>query len=104
MNEPRPATISALPCDRRSIVAKLWNTRTGSAELRTVTALVSRMRLVRTAAGAGMTAGAGAGKFSRWGFPMPNTARPNRYPALDCLIRLGEGPEAVSARLGFAIA
>src|ERR1700730_12256094 len=34
----------------RSSVAKFWNTRTGSAELRTVTALVRRMRLVRAAA------------------------------------------------------
>jgi hypothetical protein len=29
------------------MVAKSWNTRTGSSELRTVTALVSRMRFVR---------------------------------------------------------
>src|SRR5262249_14633525 len=52
MNEPRPAMISARPPDRRSSVAKSWKTRTGSSELSTVTALVSRMRLV-PAPGAG---------------------------------------------------
>jgi hypothetical protein len=31
MNEPRPATISALPFESRSSVANSWNTRTGSA-------------------------------------------------------------------------
>ena len=46
MNEPRPAMISARPPDKRSMVAKSWNTRTGSSELSTVTALVSRMRFV----------------------------------------------------------
>ena len=51
MNEPRPTTISARPCDKRSRVANSWNTRTGSAALSTLTALVSRMRLVRAAAG-----------------------------------------------------
>src|SRR2546423_10027974 len=44
MNEPRPATISALPLESRSSVANAWNTRTGSAALRTVTALVRRIR------------------------------------------------------------
>ena len=39
MNEPRPAMISARPPDSRSSVAKSWKTRTGSSELRTVTAL-----------------------------------------------------------------
>ena len=52
MNEPRPAMISARPPESRSSVAKSWNTRTGSSEVRTVTALVSRMRLVRAAAAA----------------------------------------------------
>src|SRR5947208_12534588 len=47
MNEPRPATISALPFESRSRVANSWNTRTGSAALRTVTALVNRIRRVR---------------------------------------------------------
>jgi hypothetical protein len=45
--EPRPATISARPCEIRSRVANSWKTRTGSAALRTVTALVRRMLFVR---------------------------------------------------------
>ena len=45
MNEPRPAMISARPPDSRSSVANSWKTRTGSSELSTVTALVSRMSL-----------------------------------------------------------
>ena len=44
MNEPRPAMISARPPESRSSVAKSWKTRTGSSELSTVTALVSRIR------------------------------------------------------------
>ncbi len=59
MNEPRPAMISARPRDRRSSVANCWNTRTGSSELITDTALVSRIRLVRSAAAARTTAGRG---------------------------------------------
>ena len=47
MNEPRPAMISARPPEIRSSVAKSWKTRTGSSELMTLTALVSRMRFVR---------------------------------------------------------
>ena len=43
MKDPRPAMISARPPERRSRVAKSWKTRTGSSELRTVTALVNRM-------------------------------------------------------------
>jgi hypothetical protein len=58
MNEPRPAMISARPPERRSSVAKLWKTRTGSSELSTVTALVRRMFLVRSAAAASTTTGA----------------------------------------------
>ena len=50
MNEPRPAMISARPPESRSTVAKSWKTRTGSSELSTVTALVSRICSVRTAA------------------------------------------------------
>ena len=57
MNEPRPAMISARPFERRSSVAKSWNTRTGSSELSTVTALVRRMCLVRAAPAASTTAG-----------------------------------------------
>jgi hypothetical protein len=50
--------ISARPPDKRSRVAKLWNTRTGSSELSTVTALVRRILFVRSAAAASTTAGA----------------------------------------------
>ena len=57
MNEPRPAMISARPPDSRSIVAKSWNTRTGSSDESTVTALVSRIRSVRAAAAPSTTAG-----------------------------------------------
>ena len=39
MNDPRPAMISARPPDSRSSSANCWNTRTGSSELSTVTAL-----------------------------------------------------------------
>ena len=62
MNEPRPAMISARPRDRRSSVANCWNTRTGSSELMTETALVSRIRVVRSAAAASTTAGAETAK------------------------------------------
>jgi hypothetical protein len=57
MNEPRPAMISARPCESRSTVAYCWNTRTGSADGSTVTALLSRMVDVRAAAAASTTAG-----------------------------------------------
>ncbi len=57
MNDPRPAMISARPPEMRSSVAKSWNTRTGSSELSTVTALVRRMSRVRSAAAASTTAG-----------------------------------------------
>ncbi len=56
MNDPRPAMISARPPEIRSSVAKSWNTRTGSAELRTVTALLSRIVSVLAAAAASATA------------------------------------------------
>ena len=56
MNEPRPAMTSARPCESRSSVANCWKTRTGSSEESTVTALVSRMSRVRTAAAASTTA------------------------------------------------
>ena len=51
MNEPRPAMISARPPESRSSVAKSWKTRTGSSELSTETALVSRIVFVRAARG-----------------------------------------------------
>ncbi len=58
MNDPRPTMISARPALRPSSVANCWKTRTGSSELSTVTALVSRIALVCTAAPASATAGA----------------------------------------------
>ena len=58
MNEPRPAMISARPPDSRSSVANCWKTRTGSSELRTLTAQVSRIVGVRAAPAARTTAGA----------------------------------------------
>src|SRR5260370_19956416 len=76
MNEPRTAMIAALPFERRSSVANSWNTRTGSAALRTVTALVRRIRRVRAAAAARITVGAESRNSRRWCSPMPNTSRP----------------------------
>lgn len=60
MNDPRPAMISARPRVRLSSVANCWNTRIGSSELSTLTALVSRIRSVCRAAAASATAGAEA--------------------------------------------
>src|SRR6266446_2874314 len=76
MKEPRPATISALPFESRSRVANSWNTRTGSAALSTVTALVRRTRRVRAAAAARITVGAESRNSRRWCSPMPKTSRP----------------------------
>ena len=76
MNEPRPAMISARPPEIRSSVAKSWNTRTGSSEQITLTALVSRMRSVRAAAAARTTEGEETAKSGRWCSPTPNTSRP----------------------------
>ena len=69
MNEPRPAMTSARPPESRSSVANCWKTRTGSSELRTVTALLRRMRSVRAAAAARTTAGAEDAKSGRWCSP-----------------------------------
>ncbi len=71
MNEPRPAMISARPPDSRSRVANCWNTRTGSSEESTLTALESRMRSVCSAAAASTTAGADTAKSGRWCSPRP---------------------------------
>src|SRR6266481_1150248 len=76
MNEPRPATISALPFESKSSVANSWNTRTGSAALSTVTALVRRILRVRAAAAARIIVGAESRNSRRWCSPMPNTSRP----------------------------
>jgi hypothetical protein len=48
---------SARPPESRSSVANCWNTRTGSSELKTVTALVRRIFRVRSAAAASTTTG-----------------------------------------------
>ena len=58
MNDPRPAMISALPPESRSSVENCWKTRIGSSELSTLTALESRILLVRLAPAASTTAGA----------------------------------------------
>jgi hypothetical protein len=60
MKEPRPAMISARPPEIRSRVENCWNTRTGSSDDSTLTALVSLIRFVRSAAAASATAGAEA--------------------------------------------
>ncbi len=57
--------ISARPPLIRSSVAKSWKTRTGSSLLSTVTADVRRMRLVRAAIAARITAGAEETKSGR---------------------------------------
>ena len=62
--------ISARPPESRSSVAKAWNTRTGSSEPSTVTALLSRMRWVRAAAAARTTAGAEDAKSGLWCSPI----------------------------------
>ncbi len=57
MNDPRPRMTSARPFETASSVAKRWNTRTGSSELRTVTADPRRMREVVAAMAASATSG-----------------------------------------------
>ena len=57
MKEPRPAMISARPSLRLSRVANCWNTRIGSSDDRTETALDRRIFFVRVAAAASATAG-----------------------------------------------
>jgi hypothetical protein len=52
--------ISARPPESRSSVEYCWNTRTGSSELSTVTALVSRIRELCSAPAARIIAGADA--------------------------------------------
>jgi len=76
MKEPRPTMISARPPEIRSRVAKSWKTRTGSSELRTVTALVRRIRRVRAAAAASTTAGEETVYSGRWCSPTPKTSSP----------------------------
>ena len=76
MNDPRPAMISARPPESRSSVENSWKTRTGSSDDRTLTALVRRIRDVRSAAAASTTAGAETAKSGRWCSPTPKTSSP----------------------------
>src|SRR5262245_50975508 len=76
MKDPRPTMISARPSETRSSVENSWKTRIGSSELRTVTALVSRMRFVLAATAARTTAGVETVKSGRWCSPTPKTSRP----------------------------
>ena len=79
---PRPAMISARPPEIRSTVANSSNTRTGSSELSTLTALVRRIRSVCAAIAASATAGAETAKSGRWCSPTPNTSRPSSSASL----------------------
>ncbi len=77
----------------RSSVANSWNRRTGSAALSTDTALVKRMRCVRTAAATRMTTGAESRNSRR--------SRTNRGPlvrALDLRDQALRRSEALTAR------
>jgi hypothetical protein len=78
VNDPRPAISSARPPESRSNVTKLWYTRTGSAELSTVTALESLIVCVAPAMTASTISGAEAAMSARWCSPMPYTSSPSR--------------------------
>src|SRR6266550_4836319 len=88
----------------RSSVAKFWNTRTGSAELSTVTALVRRMRLVRAAAAPRITAGAESRKSLRWCSPIPKTSKPTWSAYSICSIRFRMRSVGLSARVASSCA
>ena len=115
MNEPRPAMISARPCESRSNVAKSWNTRTGSSDDSTLTADVSRMREVRAAAAASTTAGDGHGEVGPVVLPHAEDVEPDlvgqddlveqvRHPLLDGERRVGALTERVEAELHQSVA
>ena len=57
MNEPRPAITSARPPEMRSTCANCWNTRTGSSDDSTVTALARRICFVTAAIAASAVVG-----------------------------------------------
>ena len=107
--------ISARPPEIRSTVANSSNTRTGSSELRTVTALVSRMRSVCAAIAASATAGAETAKSGRWCSPTPNTSSPSSSASLASSSRffrrccrrdrpdVGEGDQAELHRLSVRV-
>ena len=104
MNEPRPAMISARPPESRSTVANCWKTRIGSSELITLTALVSRIRFVRTAAAASTVAGAETAKSGRWCSPTPKTSSPTSSASSISSIRFrsrssGPSPDVSSAKV-----
>ena len=82
MNDPRPTISSARPPDNRSSVTKFWNTRTGSAELSTITALDSLIVFVHPAMVARTISGADAAMSGRWCSPMPKTSRPSSSASL----------------------
>ena len=65
MNEPLPRITSARPSETASSVEKRWKTRTGSSELRTVTAEPSRILRVCPATAASTTSGAETAKSAR---------------------------------------
>ena len=90
MDEPRPTTISARPRDSKSRVANSWNKRTGSAALRTVTALVSRMCSVRAAAAPRMTVGAESEELAAVMLADPERIEPEPIGVLDLLDQVAE--------------
>ncbi len=69
--------ISARPPEIRSSSANCWNTRTGSSELSTVTALDSLIRSVLAAIAASATAGEEIRKSGLWCSPSANTSSPS---------------------------
>ena len=65
MKLPLPRITSALPFEAASRVAKRWYTRTGSSELRTVTADPNRIFSVREAMEASTISGLETAKSAR---------------------------------------
>jgi hypothetical protein len=76
MNDPPPDHDLGAPARQQVDRRELLKTRIGSSELRTVTALVRRIRFVFSAAAASTTAGVETAKSGRWCSPTPNTSRP----------------------------
>ena len=99
MKEPRPAMISARPPEIRSSVENCWNTRTGSSEDSTLTALVSLMRLVRSAAAASATAGADASIVRAVMLAKPEDVEPDLVGKLDLLDKVAHALIGQMARV-----
>jgi hypothetical protein len=78
MNKPRPTTIAVCPFKIKSSVVNCLNVRTRSIALRTVTALIKRMRDCCTAAAPSTTVVAELRKLVRW------CLRLNISPHLQC--------------------